>query len=62
MILIILFGNHKSSLFSALNQINLRHPTLKKTLVMKSEEVIARYFSWQNFLRKARAHIGLSSQ
>jgi hypothetical protein len=49
-------------LFSALNQINLRHPTLKKTLVMKSEEAIARYFSWHNFLRKAGAHIGLSSQ
>jgi hypothetical protein len=33
-----------------------------KILVMKSEESIARYFSWKKLLRKARAHVGLSSQ
>jgi hypothetical protein len=33
-----------------------------KILVAKSEEAIAGYFSWQEFLRKARAHVGLSSQ
>jgi hypothetical protein len=38
------------------------NPTLEKTLVMKSEEAIAGYFSWQKLLRKARAHVGLSSQ
>jgi hypothetical protein len=38
------------------------NPTLEKTLVAKSEETIAGYFSWQKLLRKARAHIGLSSQ
>jgi hypothetical protein len=37
-------------------------PTLEKTLVMKSEEAIAGYFSWQKLLRKARAHEGLSNQ
>jgi hypothetical protein len=31
------------------------------TLVTKSEEAIAGYFSWQKLLRKTRAHIGLSS-
>jgi hypothetical protein len=31
-------------------------PTLEKTLVTKSEEAIAEYFSWQKFLRKARAN------
>jgi hypothetical protein len=29
---------------------------------MKSEEAIAGYFSWQKLLRKARAHVGLSSK
>jgi hypothetical protein len=29
---------------------------------MKSEEAIARNFNWQKLLRKARAHIELSSQ
>jgi hypothetical protein len=29
---------------------------------MKSEEAIARYFSWQKLLRKARAHVGLLRQ
>jgi hypothetical protein len=29
---------------------------------MKSEEAIAGYFSWQKLLRKARAHVELSSQ
>jgi len=38
------------------------NPTLEKTLVTKSEEAIAGYFSWQKLLRKARAHVGLSSQ
>jgi hypothetical protein len=33
-----------------------------KRLVTKSEEDIARYFSWQKLLRKARAHVGLSSK
>jgi hypothetical protein len=33
-----------------------------RRLVTKSEEAIAGYFSWQKFLRKARAHSGLSSQ
>jgi hypothetical protein len=33
-----------------------------KTLVKKSEEAIAGYFSWQKLLRKARAYVGLSSQ
>jgi hypothetical protein len=28
---------------------------------MKSEEAIARYFSWQKLLRKARAHVWLLS-
>jgi hypothetical protein len=37
-------------------------PTWKKTLVTKSEEAIAGYFGWQKLLRKARAHVGLSSQ
>jgi hypothetical protein len=37
-------------------------PTLEKTLVTKSEEAIAAYFSWQKLLRKARDHAGLSSQ
>jgi hypothetical protein len=36
--------------------------TLEKTLVTESEEAIAGYFSWQKLLRKARAHVGLSSQ
>jgi hypothetical protein len=36
--------------------------TLENTLVTKSEEAIAGYFSWQKLLRKARAHVGLSSQ
>jgi hypothetical protein len=35
------------------------NPTLKKTLVTKCEEAIARYFNWQKLLRKARAHVGL---
>jgi hypothetical protein len=38
------------------------NPTLENTLVAKSEEAIAGYFSWQKLLRKARAHVGLSSQ
>jgi hypothetical protein len=38
------------------------NPTMEKNLVVKSEEVIARYFSWQKLLRKAKAHVGLSSQ
>jgi hypothetical protein len=29
---------------------------------MKSEEAIAGYFSWKKLLRKARAHVGLSSR
>jgi hypothetical protein len=33
-----------------------------KRLVIKSEEAIAGYFSWQKLLRKTRAHVGLSSQ
>jgi hypothetical protein len=28
---------------------------------MKSEEAIAGYISWQKLLRKARTHVGLSS-
>jgi hypothetical protein len=38
------------------------NPTLEKTIVTKSEEAIAGYFSWQKLLRKVRAHIGLSSK
>jgi hypothetical protein len=38
------------------------NPTLEKTLVTKSEEAIAGYFSWQKLLMKAKAHVGLSSQ
>jgi hypothetical protein len=38
------------------------NPTLEKTLVTKSEEAIVGYFSWQKLLRKARVHVGLSSQ
>jgi hypothetical protein len=38
------------------------NPTLEKTIDTKSEEAIAGYFSWQKLLRKARAHVGLSSQ
>jgi hypothetical protein len=38
------------------------NPTLEKTLVMKSEEAIAGYFSWLKILRKARVDVGLSSQ
>jgi hypothetical protein len=38
------------------------NPTLENTLVTKSEEAIAGYFSWQTLLRKARSHEGLSSQ
>jgi hypothetical protein len=38
------------------------NPTLEQTLVTKSEEAIVGYFSWQKLLRKARAHVGLSSQ
>jgi hypothetical protein len=38
------------------------NPTLEKTLVTKSLEAIAEYFSWQKLLRKARAHVGLSSR
>jgi hypothetical protein len=38
------------------------NPTLEKKLVTKSEEAITGYFSWQKLLRKARAHVGLSSQ
>jgi hypothetical protein len=37
------------------------NPTLEKTLVTKSK-AIAGYFSWQKLLRKAKAHVGLSSQ
>jgi hypothetical protein len=33
-----------------------------KTLVTKYEEAIAIYFSWKKLLRKARAHVGVSSQ
>jgi hypothetical protein len=36
------------------------NPTQEKTLVTKSEEAIAGYFSWQKVLRKARAHVRLS--
>jgi hypothetical protein len=36
--------------------------TLEKTLVTKSEEAIAGYFSWQKLLRKARAYVWMSSQ
>jgi hypothetical protein len=36
------------------------NPTLEKILVTKSEEAITIFFSWQKFLRKARA--GLSSE
>jgi hypothetical protein len=32
---------------------------MEKTLVTKSEEAIAVYFSWQKLLRKTRAHVGL---
>jgi hypothetical protein len=38
------------------------NPTLEKTLVTKSEKAITGYFSWKNLLRKARAHVELSSQ
>jgi hypothetical protein len=38
------------------------NPILGKTLVTKSEEAIAGYFRWQKLLKKARAHVGLSSQ
>jgi hypothetical protein len=38
------------------------NPTLEKTLVTKSEEAIAGYFSWQKLLSKTRAQVGLSSQ
>jgi hypothetical protein len=38
------------------------NPTLEKTFVTKSDEAIAGYFSWQKLLRKAGAHVGLSSQ
>jgi hypothetical protein len=38
------------------------NPILEKTLVTKFEEAIVGYFSWQKLPRKARAHIGLSSQ
>jgi hypothetical protein len=34
----------------------------QKTLVTISEEVIAGYFSWKKLVRKARAHVGLSSK
>jgi hypothetical protein len=37
------------------------NPTLEKTLVTKSEKAITGHFSWQKLLRKARAHVGLSS-
>jgi hypothetical protein len=37
-------------------------PPWKRLFVTKSEEAIAGYFSWQKVLRKARAHVGLSSQ
>jgi hypothetical protein len=36
--------------------------TLEKTLVTKSEEAVAGYFSWQKLQRKARARVGLSSK
>jgi hypothetical protein len=42
--------------------IGLTTPKLEKTLVIKAEEATTRYFSWQKLLRKARAHVGLSSQ
>jgi hypothetical protein len=35
--------------------------TLEKTLVTKSVAAIAGYFSCHKLLRKARAHVGLSS-
>jgi hypothetical protein len=38
------------------------NPTLEKTLVTKSEEEIAGYFSWHKLLMKGRSHVGLSSQ
>jgi hypothetical protein len=38
------------------------NPTLEKTLLTKSEETIEGYFSWQKFLMKARANVGLSSR
>jgi hypothetical protein len=38
------------------------NPTLEKTLVTKSEEVIPGYFSCQKLLRMATAHVELSSQ
>jgi hypothetical protein len=34
----------------------------KRLFVTKSEEAIVGYFSWQRLLKKARAHVGLSSQ
>jgi hypothetical protein len=37
-------------------------PSLIVIVVTKSEEATAGYFSWQKLLRKARAHVGLSSQ
>jgi hypothetical protein len=37
-------------------------PTVQKTLVTKSEDAIAGYFSWQKLLRKTSDHVGLSSQ
>jgi hypothetical protein len=41
---------------------NPDNPTLEKTLVTKPGETIAGYFSWKKLLRKARTHVGLSSQ
>jgi hypothetical protein len=36
-------------------------PTWKKAFIAKFEEAIDGYFSWKKLLRKARAHVGLSS-
>jgi hypothetical protein len=41
--------------------VGLTTPIWKKALIAKSEEAIAGYFSWKKLLRKARAHVGLSS-
>jgi hypothetical protein len=43
------------------SKLHTDNPTLEKTLVTKSEEVMTGYFSWQKLLRKTRAHVGLSS-
>jgi hypothetical protein len=57
----------KGTLLFSLSQreykgVGLTTPPWKRVLSRNLKEAIAGYFSWQKLLRRARAHVGLSSQ